>query len=273
MKVPRTKAIRNSVAAVSFAAIVALTGCSDQGAPSGASDGGGQQPAASDGGGAPAAGSDGGGQAMPEADTSDVPDVVAEVNGEKISKDEFVTMYESQFQQASMQQQQSGQELDQGELKKQVANQLVDNRLLLQAAHDAGIEPTTKDVDATLEQIAKQNGLGSADEVVAALEKQGMKEKDVREDAASQFALTSYIEQEADIEEPSDEELKAQYDQLVQQQSQGGGQQSGGQQTEVPPFEDVKDQLADQAKSQQQNEAATQMAKDLREKGDVTINL
>ena len=270
MKVPRTKAIRNSVAAVSFAAIVALTGCSDQGAPSGASDGGGQKPAASDGG-APA-GSDGGGQAMPEADTSDVPDVVAEVNGEKISKDEFVTMYESQFQQASMQQQQSGQELDQGELKKQVANQLVDNRLLLQAAHDAGIEPTTKDVDATLEQIAKQNGLKSGDEVIAALEKQGMKEKDVREDAASQFALTSYIEQEADIKEPSEEELKAQYDQLVQQQ-QSGGQQSGGQQSEVPPFEDVKGQLADQAKSQQQNEAATQMAKDLREKGDVTINL
>ncbi|GAA1486306.1 SurA N-terminal domain-containing protein [Brachybacterium fresconis] len=270
MKVPRTKAIRNSVAAVSFAAIVALTGCSDQGAPSGASDGGGQKPAASDGG-APA-GSDGGGQAMPEADTSDVPDVVAEVNGEKISKDEFVTLYESQFQQASMQQQQSGQQLDQAELKKQVANQLVDNRLLLQAAHDAGIEPTTKDVDATLEQIAKQNGLKSGDEVIAALEKQGMKEKDVREDAASQFALTSYIEQEADIKEPSEEELKAQYDQLVQQQ-QAGGQQSGGQQSEVPPFEDVKGQLADQAKSQQQNEAATQMAKDLREKGDVTINL
>src|SRR5699024_2498566 len=142
-------------------------------------DGGGQQPAASDGG-APAAGSEEGGQATAEADTSDVPDVVAEVNGEKITKDEFVTVYESQFQQASMQQQQSGQQLDQAELKKQVANQLVDNRLLLQAAHDAGIEPTTKDVDATLEQIAKQNGLGSADEVVSALEQNGMSDRECR---------------------------------------------------------------------------------------------
>lgn len=268
MKVPSTKALRNTVAAVSFAAIVTLTGCSDDQGASGASDAGGsgasdaggqQQPAASDGGGE---------QAMPEADTSDVPDVVAEVNGQKISKDEFVTTYEPQFQQASQQQQQSGQEVDQTELKKQVANQLVDNQLLLQAANDSGIEPTTKDVDSTLEEIAKQNNLGSADEVVSALEQQGMSEEDVRQDAADQFALTTYIEEEADVQEPSEEELKAQYEQLVQQQSQSGGQQG-----EVPPFEDVKGQLAEQATAQQQNEAATQIAKDLREKGDVTINL
>ncbi|MGO1947589.1 MAG: SurA N-terminal domain-containing protein [Brachybacterium alimentarium] len=267
MKVPSTSKLRNSIVAVSFAAVLALTGCSDdQSAPSGASDGGGEQPpAASDGGGAPQAGGE---QAMPEADVSDVPDVVAEVNGEKISKDEFVKAYEPQFQQASMQQQSTGQEIDQADLKKQVAGQLVDNHLLLQAASDAGIKASDKDIDATLEEIAGQNGMGSADEVIKALEQQGMSEDDVRKDAASQFTLTTYIEQEADIKKPSDEELKTQYDQLVAQQ-----EQSGGQQGEVPPFEDVKDQLADQATSQQQGEAATTMAKDLREKGDVTINL
>ncbi|WP_193103230.1 SurA N-terminal domain-containing protein [Brachybacterium sp. FME24] len=269
MKVPSTSKLRTTFAAVSFAAIVALTGCSDdQAAPTGASDGGGQPPAASDGGGSPLAGSDGGGQAAPEADVSDVPDVVAEVNGEKIAKDEFVTAYESQFQQAAMQQQSTGQEVDQTELKKQVANQLVDNRLLQQAAGDAGIEATDADIDATLEEIAAQNNMGSADEVIAALEQQGMSEEDVRSDAASQFTLTTFIEQEADVKEPTDEELKAQYDELVAQQSQAGGQQS-----EVPPFEEVKDQLAQQAVSQQQNEAATEIASGLREQGDVTVNI
>ncbi|MGO1259059.1 MAG: SurA, partial [Brachybacterium sp.] len=96
----------------------------------------------------------------------------------------------------------------------------------------------------------------------------GMSEDDVRKDAASQFTLTTYIEQEADIKQPSDEELKSQYDQLVAQQEQAGGQQG-----EVPPFEDVKDQLADQATSQQQGEAATKLADDLEKKGDVTINI
>lgn len=95
-----------------------------------------------------------------------------------------------------------------------------------------------------------------------------MDEKDVRADAASQYALTTYVEQESDIKEPSDKELKAQYDELVAQQDQAGGQES-----EIPPFEDVKDQLAQQTVSQQQGEAATKLAADLKEKGDVTINL
>lgn len=210
---------------------------------------------------------------MPEADVSDVPDVVAEVNGEEITKDEFVSVYEGQFQQAAMQQQSTGQEVDQATLKQQVADQLVDNRLLLQGATEAGIEPTEADIDATLDEIAKQNGLGSGDEVISTLEQQGMSAEDIRKDAASQFKLTTFIEQEAGVEEPSDEELKAQYDQLVEQQSQAGGQQSGGQQAEVPPFEEVKEQLAQQAISQQQNEAATTLAAELREAGDVTINL
>lgn len=280
MKVPSSRALRRTIVAITFSAAIALTGCSgDQAAQSGASDGGGEQaPAASDGGGSPLAGGQGGEQQqpqMPEADVSDVPDVVATVNGEKISKDEFVSAYEDQFQQAAMQQQSTGQEVDQTKLKKQVADQLVDNHLLLQAAEDSGITATSKDVDATLEEIAKQNGLGSADEVVSALEQQGMSEEDVRKDAASQYTLTAYIEQEADVEQPSDEELKTQYDQLVEQQkAQGGGQQAqGGQQTEIPPFDEVKEQLAQQSVTQQQNEAATKIASELRESGDVSIAL
>ncbi|ATG51425.1 SurA [Brachybacterium vulturis] len=259
MKIPSHRALRRMLAAVTLTTAVALTGCSgDQAAPTGASDQGGQAPAASDG----------GQPQLPDADVSDVPDVVAEVNGEKITKDEFVSVYEGQFQQAAMQQQSTGQEVDQTELKQQVANQLVDNRLLVQGAKEAGIEPSEEDIDATLEEIAQQNGLGSGDEVVAALEKQGMSEKDIRKEAASQFTLTSFVEQEADIQPPSDEELKTQYDQLVEQQSQAGGQQA-----EVPPFEDVKEQLAQQSVSQQQNEAATTIAAELREAGEVTINL
>ncbi|MGO3289818.1 MAG: SurA, partial [Brachybacterium sp.] len=102
MKVPSSRTLRRTLAALTFTAAVALTGCSgDQAAPTGASDGGGQPPAASDGGGSPLAGGQGGEQPqMPEADVSDVPDVVATVNGEDITKDEFTAIYEGQFQQA-----------------------------------------------------------------------------------------------------------------------------------------------------------------------------
>lgn len=270
MKVPSQRAFRRTLAALTFTAAVALTGCSgDQAAPTGASDQGGQAPAASDGGGAPQAGGQGGEQPqMPEADVSDIPEVVATVNGEDITKDEFTAIYEGQFQQATMQQQSTGQEVDQAALKTQVANQLVDNRLLLQGASEAGIEPTDADIDATLEEIAQQNGLGSGDEVIATLEQQGTSEEDVRKDASSQFKLTTFIEQEAEVTEPTDEELQTQYDQLVEQQKQAGGDPA-----QIPPFEEAKEQLAQQTITQQQNEAATTIAAELREAGDVTVNV
>lgn len=271
MKVPSHRTLRRALAAVTFSAAIALTGCSDdQAAPSGGSDQGGQPPAASDGGGAAPGGEQGAAPEAPEADLSDVPDVVATVNGEEITKEDFSSVYESQLQQMAMQQQQqgTGEEVDQAALKEQVANQLVDNELLLQGATDAGIEPSKADVDATLEEIATQNGLGSADEVVSALGEQGISEEQVRQDAASQFKLTAFIEQEAEVEEPTDEELKQQYDAMVEQQSATGGDSS-----QIPPFEEVKEQLAEQATTQQQNEAAASIAEGLRESGDVTINL
>lgn len=279
MKVRSTSALRRTLAALTLTAALGLTAaCSGgQDDPSQASDGGGQAaPAASDGGGQAAPGaSDGGGAAADpqaqqpqEADVSDVPEVVATVNGTEITKDDFVQTYQSQYQQMAMQQQAGGQAPDEEQLKTQVAEQLVNNELLRQGAEDAGIKATDKDIDTTLDEIAKQSGLGSGDEVVSALEQQGISAEQVRQDAASQFAITTYIEQEADIAEPSDEELKAQYDALVEQQSAAGGSAE-----EVPSFEEMKDQLAQQATMQQQNEAATEIAGKLRESGDVTINV
>ena len=279
MKVRSTSALRRTLAALTLTAALGLTAaCSGgQDDPSQASDGGGQAaPAASDGGGQAAPGASDGGDAAgdpqaqqpQEADVSDVPEVVATVNGTEITKDDFVQTYQSQYQQMAMQQQAGGQAPDEEQLKTQVAEQLVNNELLRQGAEDAGIKATDKDIDTTLDEIAKQSGLGSGDEVVSALEQQGISAEQVRQDAASQFAITTYIEQEADIAEPSDEELKAQYDAMVEQQSAAGGSAE-----EVPSFEEMKDQLAQQATMQQQNEAATEIAGKLRESGDVTINV
>jgi peptidyl-prolyl cis-trans isomerase SurA len=52
--------------------------------------------------------------------------------------------------------------------------------------------------------------------------------------------------------------------------SQGGDDAS---ESEIPPFEDVRDQLAQQATSEQQSAAIEQIVTTLREEGDVTIHL
>lgn len=250
--------IKRPFVALSVAAVVALAGCTSETDESPESTPSAEQ-------------SPGAGPEVPEADLDDVPDVVAEVNGEELGRDEFVSSYQGQLQQAAMSQQTTGQEVDQDALKQQVVEQLVGNRLLTQAASEAGIEVTEKDVDATLEDVAAQNGMQSADEVVAALGEQGMSEDEVRSDAASQFQVNAYVEAEADIEEPTEDELRDQYDTLVEQMEAQGGE--GASQAEIPPFEEVRDQLAQQATSQQQGAAIDEIVSTLRDEGDVTIHL
>lgn len=273
---------RRALGAVSLTAVLALAACGGgQGADqSGSGQQQGSQQSASDGG---QQGLQSQQDQQGKPDLSGVPDTVAVVNGDKISKDEFSQAYESQYQQATMSQQSGGQAPDEDSLKKQVADQLVDNKLLTQAADKAGIKASDDDIDSTLDTIAQQNGMKSGDEVVKALKQQGSSEKQVRQDAASQYELTAYIDKKAKISDPSEKELKQQYAQLKKQYEQAGQAQSqsggsgasdgGGGSTQVPAFKDVKGQLAQQAKTQQEGEAATKIAQDLRKDADVKINL
>src|SRR5699024_3773488 len=137
---------------------------------------------------------------MPEPDEKDVPDVVAVVNGDKIGNDVFVSTYQAQLQQAAMiEQQQGGGEVDEDERKQRVLDSRVGNRLLVQAAEDAGSQASDEDINNTLKDIAEQNGLGSVDEVLSALGDQGVSEDKVRSDAASQYEVTTFIHKKADI--------------------------------------------------------------------------
>ncbi|MGI6878039.1 SurA N-terminal domain-containing protein [Microbacterium sp. gxy059] len=210
-------------------------------------------------------------QGVPEPDLEGVPEVVAVVNGEEIGLEEFTSAYEGQLQQAAMMQQQTGQEVDQDELKVQVADLLVNNLLLTQAAADAGIEASDEDIEGVLQNVADQSGLASIDEVYAAFDDQGVPEDEVRENAADQFRVEEFVAQEADISEPSDEELRAQYDALVEQtQGSEGGE---GEEAEMPSFEEMRDQLAQQATMQEQNAAIEQIVTDLRESDDAEIEI
>lgn len=234
--------------AASAVALLALTGCSaaDEEAADAEAEGG-----------------------APTPDLSGLPDVVAVVNGEEIDADEFTETYESQYQQATMMQQQSGEPVDEDALKEQVADLLVNNLLLQQAAAEEGIEPDDEAIDKVLEDLAAQSGLESGDAVIEAFAEQGMSEEQVREDAANQVVIDEYVATATDVSEPSDEELRAQYDQMVEQ-SQAQGEEAAAQ---VPPFEEVRDQLAEQAMMEEQNAAISEVLEGLRAEGSVEITL
>lgn len=203
---------------------------------------------------------------MPEPDLEGVPDIVAEVNGEEINKEEFETAYTGQFQQMAMQAQMSGQEVDQAQLKEQIAESLVSQRLLVQETENRGIEASEEEVNETLTALAEQNGMASSDEFLTALEEQGVSEEEVMDRVASQVKVDKLIAEESGDVEVSEEELQEFYDQVKAQQEETGGE-------ELPPFEDIKSEIESQLIQQKESEAVQALVAELREGAEVTIHI
>ena len=199
-------------------------------------------------------------------DVSGIPDVVAEVNGEEVTKDEFVPLYQAAFQQAAAQAQTSGQAPDEEQIKKQTADDLVSTELLAQEAESRGIEVSDDDVDAELEDIAKQNQLGSADELLEAIEKNGMTEDQARDQVETQLLVEGLVEDEDGSTTPTEKELRAIYAEAKQQAAGQQGQK-------IPPYAQVRDQIAEQARTEQVGKVAQALLEDLRKDADITINL
>ena len=206
--------------------------------------------------------------ASPEADLEGIPDVVAEVNGEELTKEEFAPFYQAQLQQAAGQAQASGQQPDREALKEETANNLVDTELLVQEAESRGISVSDEQVDAELTSLAKGYQLGSAEELITALEKQGTTEEQARSQVGTQLAVELLVDDESGPVAPSEKELRALYARVKEQ----AGQQGGGKQ-QVPPYAQVKSQLEEQATAERVGEVAQKLVDDLRKDADITINL
>ena len=203
-----------------------------------------------------------------EPDLEGIPDVVAEVNGEEVTKEEFTPIYEAAFQQAAMQAQMSGEAPDEEALKKQTVDDLVDTELLVQEADARGLSVSDEDIDAELSDLARQNQMGSAEELLAAVEKQGVTEEQARSQVETQVLVEQLVADEDGSAEPTEKELRAIYAQAKQQQAQSG--QTG---QKIPPFAEVRDQIEEQARSQQVGEVAQALVEGLRKDADITVNL
>lgn len=70
-------------------------------------------------------------------------------------------------------------------------------------------------------------------------------------------------------------EMQELYDSSVaaQEQSGQGADGSSAEASQVPSFDEVKDQLKQQLTSQKENEALTQRMEELREEADIQVNL
>lgn len=248
----RTHRTRTSLGALAVAAVLTLSAC-----------GGGDGSSADDD--APAATSSD--SAQSEAGAG-IPDVVAEVNGEEVTKDEFVPIYEAQLEQATTQSQMTGEAPDEEALKKATLDDLVDTELLAQEAEARGIEVTDEDVDAELTSLAEQNGMQTGEELLEAIAQQGMDAETARAQVETQVLIEQLVEDESGPFEPTEKELRAIYDDAKKQQAQSG---QDGQQ--IPPFAEVREQIVEQARAQETGSVAGGLVEDLREAAEITVNL
>jgi peptidyl-prolyl cis-trans isomerase SurA len=249
----RTHRTRTSLGALAVAALLTLSAC-----------GGGSSSEAE-----PAPSSSSSSSDAPSsagADLEGVPEVVAEVNGEEVTRDEFAPIYSAQLAQAQAQAQAGGQAPDEEALKKQTLDDLVDTELLAQEADSRGIEVSDDDIDAELTTLAEQNGMKSGAELLDAIAQQGMDEETARDQVETQVMVERLVADEDGPFEPTDKELRTLYAQAAAQAKAGGSGQ-------VPPFAKVRDQLVEQARSQEIGTVAGALVKRLRKDADITVNL
>ena len=206
---------------------------------------------------------------LPEPNLENIPDVVAKVNGEEISKEEFELTYTSMFQQIYMQSQMTGEEVDEDQLKEQTIEEMVSQELLIQEADNAGIEASDDKVEETLQELVDNNGMESKEQLLEALEEQGMDEQEVMNQLKTQVKVTQLIENETGDVEPTEEELQELYDEIVAQQEQM--QEADGESVEVPNFEEMKPDLVGYVEEQKTAEAAQNLIEKLRDDADVEI--
>ena len=262
---------RTALGALSVAAVLALSACGG-GSGSDSGDAAADSSASSSPSDSGSDGASDGAAAGAQPDLDAIPDVVAEVNGEEVTKDEFVPIYEAAFAQAASQAQMGGEAPDEEQLRKQTADDLVDTELLAQEAEARGLEVSDADIDAELTALAEQNGMKSADELLEAVEQQGVTAEQARDQVGTQVLVEQLVADENGPIEPTEKELRALYAQAKEQQAQAGQSGQGGAQ-KIPPFAQVRDQLVEQATNQEVGRVATALVEDLRADADITINL
>lgn len=186
--------------------------------------------------------------------------VVAVVAGEEITEEEF----DARFIQARIQARQQGIDLqipaEIEEFKDQLLRQIVNETLLLQEAERRGIIANATEVEEEYEQMTAQ--FSSQRALQDALEQQGLTPQSLRTIIAENMLIqemTRIIVDEADLTKPGEAELRALYNQLSSQQPN------------LPPFEQVKEQLEANMFQDERRVAIQEYIAALRAEGGVEI--
>ncbi|WP_270180012.1 SurA N-terminal domain-containing protein [Alkalihalobacillus sp. CinArs1] len=207
-----------------------------------------------------AEGKEGSEQSQPEVDKVEEDKVIATVNGEEIKSEDFNALYT----QNQMQYHQMGQEVSEEQLtklKKQVAESMVGQELILQAANEKGYEASEKQVEEELASLKEQ--YGDEKKFEAALKESGMTLDELKKEIAKNVQYSAYVDKEIKVEEVTEEEMKQYYEQAKEQ----------GNSEEMPKYEEVKDQIKEGLEGEKKQKKQQEHIEKLKEDADIKINV
>lgn len=207
---------------------------------------------------------------LPEPDLEDIPDVVAEVDGEEILKDEFVNMYQSIFQQEIMQAQMSGQsaaDIDQDLLRDQTIGRVIDSNLIINEAKATIKDVSEDDINKMIDGLLEQTGLETKEELLETFKEQGTDEEEFMSQVEVQVKVDQLVDGISEDVELTEEETKEAYETLKAQQEQVDSEE------ELPSFDEIKSSLEEQLKDQKAGVEIEAFIESLREKADITKHI
>lgn len=148
--------------------------------------------------------------------------VLATVNGKKITETQVMEVIapsiEARMAQVPADKKEEYKAMMTGQMKKQVTESMVINELLEAEAKKNNLVATDKDVEDKISEIAKQRGMTAAD-MEALMKEQGVDVAQAKKQLKDQLAFEKYFDAEFAKENkaPTDEDLKAYYDQNAKQ--------------------------------------------------------
>ncbi|MFD1018393.1 SurA N-terminal domain-containing protein [Thalassobacillus hwangdonensis] len=202
----------------------------------------------------------------------------AVVNGEEIPRKEF----EKNYDMAKSQYEQMGMDLKgkEKQIKKSVVDQMIDSELLVQYAKDSGIKVDDNKVDEEYKKFTDQ--FEKEEQMDKFLKQNNLKKDELKPLLKESLMVQKYIDENTEEPKVSEEELKKQYDQYVEQQKQMQKQaekkaeesgQEGQQQQEIPEYEEMKDSLKQQMVQSKKDEQVQKLVQELRDDSEIEVNV
>lgn len=194
----------------------------------------------------------------------DPDDIVATVNGTEVKGEEYNALIYSIQQE--LQASGANSATDDENLKNQVLDILIGNKLLLQDATSNNYKVSDKEVDDEFKSIKEQYGETQFNEDLEVIGSDVEKYKQQLKDS---LLVSKYIEKELSLQEVTEKDIMAEYEEMKKQAAETETEENG----EVPEYTEIQVQLKDILEQQNLQEAIFNRIDELKQSAEVKYNI